>query len=482
MKNIFKKTKIIATLGPACNSKTIIHNLIKNGVNVFRINFSHAKKKEILNYLGIIRGLNKEYNYNTAILADLQGPKIRIGELEEDIKLKKGDKISLETGTPFIGNRNRIFINYINFAKDTKAGNSILIDDGKFNFEVVNTDKKSKVIIRALSPACLKSRKGVNLPNTKISTPSLTSKDKKDVKFAISFEVDWIALSFVREGNDLLKLKKLIEKYSDAKIPIIAKIEKPEALENIEDIIKHSDGIMVARGDLGIEIPSQEVPLIQKKLVYLSKKARIPVIIATQMMESMIENLSPNRAEVNDVANSVMDGADAVMLSAETSVGKNPVEVVSQISKIINSVEYSDQIVVPEDPPTMKTSRYITKFICFHAAKTANEINAAAITTMTNSGYTGFQISSWRPHCNILVFTSNKRILCRQSLLWGVNAFYYNKEVSTDKTIVHINEILTSKGFAKKGDMVINLAAMPASEHGEKKGGMVNTLRISEIS
>ena len=482
MKNVFKKTKIIATLGPACNSKTTIHNLIKSGVNVFRINFSHVKEEEVLNYLGIIRGLNKEYNYNIAILADLQGPKIRIGELEEDIKLKKGDKISLETGTPFVGNRNRIFINYINFAKDTKAGNSILIDDGKFNFEVVNTDKKSKVIIRALSLACLKSRKGVNLPNTKITTSSLTSKDKKDVKFAISFEVDWIALSFVREGNDLLKLKKLIEKYSDTKIPIIAKIEKPEALENIEDIIKHSDGIMVARGDLGIEIPSQEVPLIQKKLVYLSKKARIPVIIATQMMESMIENLSPNRAEVNDVANSVMDGADAVMLSAETSVGKNPVEVVSQISKIINSVEYSDQIVVPEDPPTMKTSRYITKFICFHAAKTANEINAAAITTMTNSGYTGFQISSWRPHCNILVFTSNKRILCRQSLLWGVNAFYYNKEVSTDKTIVHINEILTSKGFAEKGDMVINLAAMPVSEHGEKKGGMVNTLRISEIS
>ena len=233
---------------------------------------------------------------------------------------------------------------------------------------------------------------------------------------------------------------------------------------------------MVARGDLGIEIESQEVHLIQKKLVYLSKKARIPVIIATQMMESMIESSTPTRAEVNDVANSVMDGADAVMLSAETSVGNNPVEVVSQISKIINSVEYSDQIVVPEDPPTNKTTRYITKFICYHAAKTANEINAAAITTMTHSGYTGFQISSWRPHCNVLVFTPNKRILCRLSLLWGVNAFYYNKEVSTDKTIEHINEIITSKGYAKKGDMIINLAAMPV-----KDKGMVNTLRISEI-
>jgi len=481
MKMSVNKTKIVATLGPACNTTTAIHNLIKSGVNVFRINFSHAKNKEVLNYINIIRSLNKEHNYNTAILADLQGPKIRIGELEQDITLKKGDEIPLESGNPFVGNRNRIFINYKNLAKDVKIGDQILIDDGKYFFTVLKTDKKSKVRIKALNAACLKSRKGINLPNSKISMPSLTPKDIRDVKFAISFEVDWIALSFVRHGKDLIKLKNLIDKLSKAKlskakIPIIAKIEKPEALDNIESIIKHSDGIMVARGDLGIEIESQEVPLIQKKLVYLSKKARIPVIIATQMMESMIENLTPTRAEVNDVANSVMDGADAVMLSAETSVGKNPVEVVSQISKIINSVEYSDQIVVPEDPPTKKTKRYITKFICFHAAKTANEINAVAIATMTHSGYTGFQISSWRPHCNILVFTPNKRILCRLSLLWGVNAFHYDKEVSTDKTIENINEIITSKGYAKKGDMIINLAAMPV-----KDKGMVNTLRISKI-
>ena len=471
------KTKIVATLGPACNTTTAIHNLIKSGVNVFRINFSHAKNEEVLNYTNIIRSLNKERNYNVAILADLQGPKIRIGELEQDITLKKGDEISIESSEKsFVGNRNRVFINYKNLAKDVKKGDQILIDDGKYVFTVLKTDKKSKVRIKALNTACLKSRKGINLPNSKISMPSLTPKDIKDVKFAISFEVDWIALSFVRSGDDLIELRKVIEKYSNVKIPIIAKIEKPEAIDNIDDIIRYSDGIMVARGDLGIEIESQEVPLIQKKLVYLSKKARIPVIIATQMMESMIESSTPTRAEVNDVANSVMDGADAVMLSAETSVGNNPVEVVSQISKIINSVEYSDQIVVPEDPPTNKTTRYITKFICYHAAKTANEINAAAITTMTHSGYTGFQISSWRPHCNVLVFTSNKRILCRLSLLWGVNAFYYNKEVSTDKTIEHINEIVTSKGYAKKGDMIINLAAMPV-----KDKGMVNTLRISEL-
>ena len=477
MKLNSNKTKIVATLGPACNTTTAIHNLIKSGVNVFRINFSHAKNEEVLNYTDIIRSLNKEGNYNVAILADLQGPKIRIGELEQDITLKKGDEISIESSEKsFVGNRNRVFINYKNLAKDVTTGDQILIDDGKYIFNVLKTDKKSKVRIKALNAACLQSRKGINLPNSKISMPSLTPKDIKDVKFAISFEVDWIALSFVRSGDDLIELRKVIEKYSNVKIPIIAKIEKPEAIDNIDDIIRYSDGIMVARGDLGIEIESQEVPLIQKKLVYLSKKARIPVIIATQMMESMIESSTPTRAEVNDVANSVMDGADAVMLSAETSVGNNPVEVVSQISKIINSVEYSDQIVVPEDPPTNKTTRYITKFICYHAAKTANEINAAAITTMTHSGYTGFQISSWRPHCNVLVFTFNKRILCRLSLLWGVNAFYYNKEVSTDKTIEHINEIIISEGYAKKGDMIINLAAMPV-----KDKGMVNTLRISEL-
>ena len=481
MNDSLKKTKIVATLGPSCQTKTRIHQLIKNGVNVFRINFSHAKKEEVLNYVKIIKALNKAYDYHTAILADLQGPKIRIGELEEDIKLKKGDEIFFDTSKSFVGNKNRIFVNYKNFAKDVKTEDPVLIDDGKYSFKVLKTDKKSKIKLQALNAACLKSRKGVNLPNTKTSTSSLTQKDIKDVKFAISFGVDWIALSFVRYGKDLIALKNLINKLSraklsKAKIPIIAKIEKPEALDNIEDIIKHSDGIMVARGDLGIEMLSQEVPLIQKKLVNLSKRARIPVIIATQMMESMIESPTPTRAEVNDVANSVMDGADAVMLSAETSIGKYPCETITQISNIINSVEYSDQINVPAEPPTMKTHRYITKFICFHAAKTANEINAAAITTMTHSGYTGFQISSWRPHSNILVFTSNKRILCRLSLLWGVKAFYYNKNVSTDKTVEEINKIVIENRFAKKGDMIINLAAMPI-----KKRGMVNTLRITEI-
>ena len=472
----FKRTKIVATLGPACNSKTKLKNLIRAGVNVFRINFSHASYDEVDHYIQIIKELNKELDSNVAILADLQGPKIRLGNMHDNVSIKKGETISFDCKNQFVGDKLKASISYIDFAKDVKKGDKVLVDDGKLIFEVISTDKKRIVKLKNIQGGLISSRKGINLPNTKISTPSLTEKDKKDLFFAISKEVDWIALSFVRNAKDMQNLREIIEKQSDEKIPIIAKIEKPEAIDSIEEIIQNSDGIMVARGDLGIEIPSEEVPLLQKKIVYLAKKHRIPVIIATQMMESMISSLKPSRAEVNDVANSVMDGADAVMLSAETSVGKFPVEVVSQISKIISTVEFSDQINVPASPPTIRTNRYRTKFICYHAAKIANETGAAAITTLTNSGYTGFQVSSWRPHTNIIVFTSNKRILCRLSLLWGVKAIFYSRSVSTDKTIDEINNIINQKGFAKKGDIVINLAAMPVKDQ-----GMVNTLKLSEI-
>jgi len=472
----FKRTKIVATLGPACNSKTKLKNLIRAGVNVFRINFSHATYDEVDYYIEIIKELNKELDSNVAVLADLQGPKIRLGNMCPNVSIKKGEIISFDCKSDFVGDKSKASISYPDFAKDVKKGDKVLVDDGKLIFEVISTDKKSIVKLKNIQGGIISSRKGINLPNTKISTPSLTQKDKKDLFFAISKEVDWVALSFVRNAKDMQNLREIIEKKSDEKIPIIAKIEKPEAIDSIEEIIQNSDGIMVARGDLGIEIPSEEVPLLQKKIVYLAKKHRIPVIIATQMMESMISSLKPSRAEVNDVANSVMDGADAVMLSAETSVGKFPVEVVSQISKIISSVEFSDQINVPASPPTIKTNRYRTKFICYHAAKIANETGASAITTLTNSGYTGFQVSSWRPHTNIIVFTSNKRILCRLSLLWGVKSIFYNRSVSTDKTIDEINNIVNQKGFAKKGDIVINLAAMPVKDQ-----GMVNTLKLSEI-
>ena len=472
----FKKTKIVATLGPGCNNKTMLSRLIRAGVNVFRINFSHATYDEADSHIDLIRSLNKELDTNVAIMADLQGPKIRIGQMQDGVVFKRGDMFSLITSKEIVGNKEKASLSYDGFAKDVRKGDTVLIDDGKLIFEVISSNKKDEVKLKNIQGGKLTSKKGVNLPNTKISTPSLTKKDKKDLLYAISKELDWVALSFVRDANDMIKLRELIEKESEEKIPIIAKIEKPEAIKNIEDIIQNSDGIMVARGDLGIEIPSEEVPLIQKKIVYLAKRHRIPVIIATQMMESMIDSIKPSRAEVNDVANSVMDGADAIMLSAETSIGKYPAEVVTQISKIITTVEYSDMITVPESPPKIKTNRYTTKYICYHAAQIANETKIAAITTLTHSGYTGFQVSSWRPHSNILVFTSNKRILCRLNLLWGVKAFYYNRSVSTDKTIEEINEIVNKRGFAKKGDMVINLASMPV-----KESGMVNTLKISEI-
>jgi pyruvate kinase len=471
-----KKTKIVATLGPAIDSKEMLLKMVATGVNVFRINFSHADYDEVKKRVRFIREINEEHGYNAAILADLQGPKLRVGVMKDDVVVAPGDEIIFATGTRFEGTKERVYMTYDRFPMDTKPGEQILLDDGKLIFEVVSTNNKDEVKAKVIQGGPLKSKKGVNLPNTNISQPALTEKDKKDALFSIEQEVDWIALSFVRNPEDLMELEAIISEHSDYKIPIIAKIEKPEAVENIDKIVAYCDGLMVARGDLGVEIPAHEVPLIQKQLVLKAKSARIPVIIATQMMESMITSLTPTRAEVNDVANSVMDGADAVMLSGETSVGQYPVQVIQKMSDIIKSVETSDLIHVPQKHPHIKTKRYITKSICYHAANMANEINARGITTLTNSGYTAFQISAWRPKAHILVFSSNKRIISRLNLLWGVRAFYYDKFVSTDETVEDVNKIALKKGYLKAGDMVISLAAMPIQEK-----GMVNTLRVTEV-
>ena len=471
-----KKTKIVATLGPATSSKETLKEMMDAGANVFRINFSHADYKDVEERIKMIRSLSEEYGYNAAILADLQGPKLRVGVMKGDVVVSKGDELDFVTGSPFEGSGDRVYMNYDTFPKDVNPGERILLDDGKLIFEVISTNKKDTVRARVIQGGPLKSKKGVNLPNTNISLPALTEKDIKDAVFACQQGVDWIALSFVRHAKDLMELQDLIKENSEHKIPIIAKIEKPEGVENIDKIVAYCDGLMVARGDLGVEIPAQEVPLIQKKLVWKAKMARIPVIIATQMMETMIDSLTPTRAEVNDVANSVMDGADAVMLSGETSVGKYPVQVIETMSKVIRSVESSELISVPQNPPHVRTNRFITKSICYHAAFMANEIDAKAICTLTNSGYTAFQISAWRPDAHILVFTSNKRILCQLSLLWGVKAFYYDKYVSTDETVEDVNNLAIDRGFVQKGDMLINLAAMPVSDK-----GMVNTLRVSQV-
>ena len=471
-----KKTKIVATLGPATSSKKVLKGMLDAGANVFRINFSHADYNDVKERVQMIRELNDKYGYNASILADLQGPKLRVGVMKGEVFVKPGDEIIFATGKRFEGTKERVYMTYDKFPQDAKKGERILLDDGKLIFEVLSTDKKSEVKAKVIQGGPLRSKKGVNLPNTNISQPALTEKDIEDAKFACELKVDWLALSFVRHAEDLMILQELIKEHSDHKIPIIAKIEKPEGVANIDKIVAYCDGLMVARGDLGVEIPAEEVPLVQKQLVLRAKKARIPVIIATQMMETMIDSLTPTRAEVNDVANSVMDGADAVMLSGETSVGKYPVEVIEQMSSIIRSVEDSDLIKVPHEPPTIRTKRYITKSICYHAALMANEIDAKGISTLTNSGYTAFQISAWRPKSHILVFTSNKRILTQLNLLWGVKAFFYDKFVSTDETIEDVNKMAQEMGYLKKGDMLVSLAAMPIQEK-----GMVNTLRITEI-
>lgn len=470
-----KKTKIVATLGPATSTKEVLADMAAAGVNVFRINFSHADYEVVKERIRQIREINEERGYNVAILADLQGPKLRVGVMQEGVELKAGDTFIFTT-EKCEGTQEKAFMTYQNFPKDVKAGEKILVDDGKLLFEVISTDRNTEVVTKVIIGGALKSKKGVNLPNTKISLPALTEKDKKDVVFALEQEVDWIALSFVRTPEDLRILRDLIKQKSRYRVPVIAKIEKPEAVENIDALIPYCDGLMVARGDLGVEVPMQDVPLIQKSLVLRAKQARIPVIIATQMMETMIENSVPTRAEVNDVANSIMDGADAVMLSGETSVGKHPVRVIQKMTEIIGSVEFSDLIKVPQEPPHIRTNRFVTKAVCHHAAQMADDINAAAISTLTNSGYTAFQISAWRPKSHVLAFSSEKRILGKLNLLWGVRAYFYDRELSTDDTIEDINEIAKEKGFVKNGDFIINLSSMPV----EAKG-MVNTLRVSHI-
>jgi len=471
-----KKTKIVATVGPACESKEVLREMMTSGVNVFRINFSHANHEAAKNRIALIHELNEELDIHVAILADLQGPKLRVGEMEKGVKLKKGDSFTFTTNK-CIGDKQYAFMTYQQFPQDVEVGEIILVDDGKLSFEVVKTNNKDEVFTKVLRGGKLKSKKGVNLPNTAISLPALTEKDKLDVTFAIEQELDWVALSFVRTAEDVKELRDFIDEKTAYKIPIIAKIEKPEALSNISKIIVECDAVMVARGDLGVEVPMEKVPLIQKKLVNLAKKAHKPVIIATQMMETMISNQLPTRAEVNDVANSIMDGADAVMLSGETSIGEYPIEVIQQIRSIIESVEDSPLINIPPVVVKSVSDRFISKTVCYHAVDVANDIEAKVISTLTNTGYTAFQISSGRPKSMILAFTSNRRILTMLNLLWGVKAYYYDKISTTDETVIDINHIAKQKGYLTKGDYVINLTSMPLKDE-----GMVNTLRITKIT
>jgi pyruvate kinase len=449
--------------------------MINNGMNVARMNFSHGAHADHEKVIGILRKIDGDLNSHTAILADLSGPKIRVGELADThVDLIVGAELRLTSET-IIGTKERVSISYPALEKDVNVGETILFDDGKLRVEVTGTDGID-VVTKVTQGGELKPRKGVNLPESKLSLPSLTEKDKVDLAFALKHNAAWVALSFVRSAVDIHELRAHITKAGkDAKI--IAKIEKPEAVENIDEIISISDGIMVARGDLGVEIPLENVPIVQKEIVRKCQKAGKPVIIATQMMESMIDNMSPSRAEVNDVANAVMDGADAVMLSGETSVGNYPVAVVETMSKIINRVEDYDGIYYRDIEHESDDDRIITDAICHSAVRLTQKIKAKGIVTMTFSGYTAFRISSYRPNSWIFVFTSNFKILNMLSLVWGVRGFYYDKFVSTDHTISDIKYELKKAGYLSDDDLLINIASMPISSK-----GMSNMLKVSKMN
>lgn len=473
-----KKTKIVATLGPACEDKKTLLKMIQCGMNVVRINFSHANYENVKKRIKYAKEINQEYGFSTAILADLQGPKLRVGLIREGVFLNQGDILTLTNNNRSEKNSKNLYITYKEFPKDVKIGEQILIDDGKLVLEVTQTDLKETVTVKVIQGGPLKSKKGVNLPNTNVSLPALTEKDIKDAIFAISCGVDWIALSFVRNARDIKDLIQLINKYSKVKIPIIAKIEKPEGVENIDEILDYADGLMVARGDLGVEIPYEDVPAIQKKLIDKAKIRRKPVIVATQMMETMIENMTPTRAEVNDVANSVLDGADAVMLSGETSVGKYPVEVIKTMTKIIQRIENDPHISsIAPHLPNPNDERYITNSICYAAVQITKHSRAKAIITLTKTGYTAFQLSSHRPNAYIVVYTDEPRVITMLNLLWGVQAFYYQPyKLNINEIIIEINLHTVNEGLVSFGDYVINLNAIP-----ENNLSRTNTLRLTTI-
>jgi len=470
---MIRKTKIIATIGPKTSSKEKIKQLIEKGVNVCRLNFSHLSYEDAQKIISNIKATNQELGVHTAILADLQGPKIRVDDFEKPIKLKKGKEIIFCTKR----RKNTIFINYNGFAKDVKPKDKVLLDDGKLRLEVVSTNKKDKVVLKVVFGGALLSRKGVNLPNTAISLPSLTKKDRKDIDFILSQKIEWVGLSFVRKAKDIKDLKKIIDSRNSLH-KVIAKIEKPEAIKKIDTIIDAADAIMVARGDLGVEVPPQKVPVYQKMIVNKCITKATPVIIATQMLESMTENPTPTRAEVNDVANSVIDGADALMLSGETSTGKHPEKAVDTMRKIIRDIESSEHSISKntETKEIQNDGRFLTNAICLNASQIAKQTKARAIITITYSGYNTVRVSSFRPQSFIYAFTNNHSILNTLSLVWGVKGFYYEGASTTSQTIKETKEILKKQKLLRKKDVVVNIASMPARER-----GTTNMIKVSKV-
>lgn len=460
------KTKIVATVGPACDTYDKLLELVKAGVNVFRLNFSHGSHEDKLKIVEHVRKINKTEPFNIAILGDLQGPKLRVGEIEGgEIFIHPGD-ILVFTNEKVIGNKERIYVSYPNLHDDVTIGNTILIDDGRLEVKVKKVLKNKDVQVEVTMGGILSSKKGINLPDTKISLPALTKKDITDLEFIIDQKLDWVALSFVRNVKDLEILRSKLNK-RQSKTKIIAKIEKPEALENLRDIIVESDAVMIARGDLGVELPVEKIPLLQKQIIRMCLHRAKPVIVATQMMESMIEFNKPNRSEITDVANAVLEGADAVMLSAETATGAHPTLVVETMRKIITEVEKTGYHYNREDElaPQPHSPSFLSDAICYNACKLAKDVNADALIGMTESGYTGFILSSYRPKAPLYIFTKERSLVNQLSLSWGVRAFYYDEEESLDDIIFDQIDILKERKFIKSGNIVINTGSTPVPLH-----------------
>ena len=471
-----KKTKIVATVGPASNSKEMLLKLAEAGANVFRLNFSHGTHEDHRKVIANINELNEEKNFNLCKLQDLQGPKIRIGEVKENgVEIKPGDVLTISITKEDMGDAQTVGTTYKGIVNDVNIGEMILIDDGNLQLEVTDI-REEEIDAKVIYGGILKSRKGINLPNTKVSAPSLTEKDLKDLEFGLANDMDWVALSFVRQAEDILDLKKRIKKAGKT-TKVIAKIEKPEALENIDAIIEATDGLMVARGDLGVEIPMEDVPMAQKRLVQACNRVGKPVIIATQMMESMIENPRPTRAETNDVANAVMDGADALMLSAESAAGKYPIESVASMTKTINAVELNSQRIYNKYYENENESgTHVNDLLVRAACRLGETVEAKAIVGMTKSGYTGYRLALHRSKSDVYIFTNQRHLVNQMGLVWGVRCFYYDKTEGIDDTLKEVENILINQGFLKTGDVFINTASMPLHWRGH-----TNMMKVSVV-
>lgn len=468
------RTKIIATVGPSCNTYETLLEMVRQGVDVFRFNFSHGTHEGHKIYFEHVHRINRVHGYNIGILADLQGPKIRIGMVENGAVMLANNSVVTITDEESESTASRLFVSYDMLANDVKHGETILIDDGKIKLQVQDIIDEHQFTCKVVHGGKLTSKKGVNLPESKLSIPSITEKDWADLEFALKCKASWVALSFVRTADEILELKKQIKQKHSVKI--IAKIEKPEAIENLDEIIKAADGIMVARGDLGVEMPLEKVPIIQKEIVRKSIMASKPVIVATQMMESMIQSPTPTRAEITDVANAMIDGADAVMLSAETSVGQFPIEVIKVMGRIMSYVEEQEVVYNKNLNPQEGSTNFYSDAVCFTACQLAESVKAKAIVGMTRSGYTAFMLSSYRPHAHIYIFTDNLDLLNILSLSWGVKGFYYDRFISTDETINDVIDMLKREKLVDAGDIIINTGSMPIGRQGK-----TNMLKVSVV-